>query len=72
MVQANGFSALYLNHSTPWANEVQRFLVEPRDQSRREGAVTPAVSRRAPARLLDVPSHAGASRPSILRREKLP
>jgi hypothetical protein len=51
---------------------VERFLVEPRDQSRRQGAVTLAVSRRAPARLLDVPSHAGASRPSILRREKLP
>ena len=54
------------------ARPSKRLLGEPRDQRGREGAVTPAVPRRAPARLLHIPSHAGASGPSILRRERAP
>ena len=51
---------------------VEGLLIEPPDQRGGEGPVTPTIARRAPARLLHVPSHAGASIPSILRRESAP
>src|SRR5262249_62025620 len=55
-----------------YGTTVERLLVEPPDQGGREGPMTTAVAGRAPARLLQVPSHAGASVPSILRGESAP
>jgi hypothetical protein len=51
---------------------VKRFHGEPRDQGRRQGAVSPAVRRRTLARRLHVPSHSSVSDPSILRSERAP